>query len=373
MKKIVFIQNLPSPYRCHFFNSLYKKYTDFEVFYMGKTEKDRNWNYDKLDKSHPFWLDRWGMYCMLGGYHIHINPVLTFKAAFNNNIDELILAVSYCDINIVFLALLKHLRLTKAKFSFWAEANYLTLGARKDNFFKRWVRKFVYSTADGSFVVPGKMSEDTLEKWGFHNKKYIFLPNTIDEKNLNYAPQTDKEQRSIPEFLMPVRLIEEVKGVLNFFEAIGVENTKKARFIVVGDGPDMAKYKEYVRNNSLEDYILLKGFCESEEMNRLYNHVNALILPSFSDPSPLSLVEALRYHLPILCSSHCGNHYEAVNEGVNGYVFSPLDKDQVKEYFELFLSNKERWSKMGEESGKIYNEKFSVDTIIDGFIKGMNS
>lgn len=369
MKRVVFVQNIISPYRCHFFNSLYKKTSNFEVLYMSKSEKDRNWDYKKQKTEHPYWLDKWGLYFMLKGFHIHINPVLVFKTAFTRFTDA-ILAVSYCDINILVLALLKHLHLTKVRYHFWAEANYLTLGARKDSKLKRWVRRFVYSTCDGYFFVPGKMSVLTFEKWGYNNNKYIYLPNTIDEGNLVYNP--DRNNEGLPTFLMPVRLIENVKGILNFFNAIGLENIRKARFVVAGDGSDYKLYQQYVEENKLGDYIILKGFCESKEMNDLYNGSDAVVLPSFSDPSPLSLVEALRFRLPILCSSHCGNHYETVEEGVNGITFSPLDRDDIRNKFELFLSKKNDWKAMGEKGWEIYNKTFVADIITERISKFVN-
>ena len=368
MRSIVFIQNLFSPYRSYFFNSLYKKVPNFKVYYMGKTEKDRSWDYNKIDMSHPYWLDKWGFYFMLFGYHIHINPVLVCKVAFCNKISDVILGVSYNDFNILILAFLKHLRLTKSRFHFWAEANYLTIGARKDSTLKRWLRKFVYSAVDGYFIVPGKMSVETFERWGFLNNKYIFVPNTIDEANMIYDAESKKCNRC-PMFLLPVRLNEKIKGILNFFNSIGVDNIKKARFIIAGDGPDYDSYMKYIVSNKLQDHIELKGFCDSKEMNSLYNMVDAIILPSFSDPSPLSLVEALRFHLPILCSSHCGNHFEAVEAGINGFVFSPLDSNEIKEKFEFFINSSSKWKEMGNRSWEKYCSTFETNQVVNNLMR----
>jgi len=373
MDNIVFIQNLFTPYRAHFFNSLNKKDPKYVVYYMGKTEKDRNWDYTQIVLSHSYWLDKWGIYFMLKRFHIHINPVLVWKTVFDKNVKEVILGVSYNDLNILALALLKHMGVTKKKYHIWAEANYLTNGARKDSSIKNYIRRFVYSSIDGYFIVPGKMSVITFEKWGFASNRYIFLPNTIDESNYVYLPEKRDNRGGVPVFLMPVRLIENVKGVLNFFVAIGNDNIKRAKFIIAGDGPDAHLYQDFIDHNRLQDHIILKGFCNPKEMNILYNRANGVILPSFSDPSPLSIVEALRFHLPVLCSSHCGNHFEAVNDGVNGYTFSPFSGSDIKDKFETFMSKLSVWSRMGEESWNIFCTTFKTENVVENFVNKMNN
>ena len=181
MKRIVFIQNLIAPYRSHFFNILYSKDSRFKVYYMGKTEKDRNWKIEDIKISHDFWLDRWGIYFTLLGFHIHINPILVLKVLCSKSVGEIILGGSWCDLNVLALVLAKRLRLTKKRYHIWAEANYLTSGARNDNRLKQSLRCFVYGAVDGFFIVPGKMALITFEKW--RNQKYykpeLFFPTNL--------------------------------------------------------------------------------------------------------------------------------------------------------------------------------------------------
>ena len=107
-------------------------------------------------------------------------------------------------------------------------------------------------------------------------------------------------------------------------------------------------------------------------MRELYNSSNVLLLPSFSDPSPLTLVEALLFHMPILCSEHCGNHFEVVEPAKNGYIFSPLDKNDIKTKFELLMSRRDEWRQMGEISAERYNEKFATKMVVKNFIEQFN-
>ena len=107
-------------------------------------------------------------------------------------------------------------------------------------------------------------------------------------------------------------------------------------------------------------------------MCELYNTANVLLLPSFSDPSPLTLVEALFFHMPVLCSEHCGNHFEVVESGVNGYTFSPLDKADIKAKFETMMSRRSEWRAMGENSAKRYVDIFQTKKVVSKFIEQFN-
>ena len=368
----VFIQNIISPYRAHFFNSLTKQDNTFGVYYLGKTEADRNWDLSKIPMEHNYWVDRFGIYKKIPGFHIHINPVLVFKTLFSSEIDNVILCVAYCDLSIMALVLAKKLHLTRKRYFFWAEANYLTNGARNESKLKKCIRNWVFSSIDGAMIIPGRMSEITFNKWGVAVKRYIHLPNTINDEALVYDENNHREENEIPVFLLPIRIIESLKGALNFFEAIGAENVRKAKFIIAGDGEDKGLYQKYIDDHGYSEHIELAGFCEAASMRELYNSSNVLLLPSFSDPSPLTLVEALLFHMPILCSEHCGNHFEVVEPAKNGYIFSPLDKNDIKTKFELLMSRRDEWRQMGEISAERYNEKFATKMVVKNFIEQFN-
>ena len=368
-KETIFIQNLISPYRNRFFNSLFLLMKNFSVYYMGETEFDRNWDVSKIERKYPNWVDMNGYQFKIGGYCAHFNPRLVWRLLRNKETKNIIMAVSWQDPNIMAIAFVKKLHLTRKRLFFWAEANYTAEWTKKyNNRIKWWFKRLVFSSVDGALIIPGKMSEITFEKWNIKTERFIYLPNTIDDSNLKYVSGLRNES-DLPIFLMPIRIIEKVKGGLNFFRSIGGGNIRKAKFVIAGDGEDKEIYAQFIRDNHYEENIVLEGFCDSKKMMNLYNKVNALVLPSFSDPSPLSLVEACLFHLPILCSNHCGNHYEAVEEGKNGYTFSPMNPDDIKQTFEKFMDCQDEWKKMGEISASIYKDKFETEKVIQRFVQ----
>jgi glycosyltransferase involved in cell wall biosynthesis len=372
-RKFVFLTNIPAPYRVSMYNALARHGLDFEVFYMRHTEADRSWSVDRAAMQHRVYIDR-GFYAMLGHYHLHFNPRLLVKLLRDRDA-EIIVGGGWNDVDVLILVMLKRLGLLRNQLHFWSEANYLTIGARRDNALKRFVRKFVYNSSTGAQLSSGKMTELTMTRWGLENRTFIPLPNTIEEVrfDITEADVARRQADIIPTFLMPVRLAEKIKGIINFFESIGDDNVRRARFLLAGDGPDREAIQGFIESRRLQSNIVLLGFIEGERMVSLYKRAHAVVLPSYSDPSPLTLIEALKMRLPLLASDRCGNHFETVIPGTNGYVFDPADPASVKVAFESLMRRIPDWPAMGVISADLYQSRFAEDLVVRRFIEALES
>lgn len=365
--KYYFVQNIIAPYRVSLFNSLKELGLDFEVLYMSEKEADRSWDINMKSLKYTFEVCS-GFYKFLKGFHLHFNPSLIKKCISLKN-GKIILGGSWNDLNVVSICLLKRVGLINCDLWFWAEANYLTIGAAKQNILRDKLRNFIYSCGNGTFIVPGKMSVETFKRWGVPVKRVIFLPNVIDESVfcISKTDYISKDSTERPQFVIPARLTESYKGILNFFKKIGSENVRKCKFYVLGDGPDEKLYASFVEENGYQESIRLEGFKTSRDVLRYYLQCNALILPSFSDPSPLSLPEGLSVGLPLLVSNRCGNYFETLENGVNGYLMDPFDENSVKGAFEKFLSARQHWESMGKESLRLFNKNFKQSVVLQHF------
>lgn len=370
--KIVFVQNIFTPYRTYLYNTLFKKGLNLKVFYQSLSESDRNWNVDFNKIKHPFWIDKCGLYFRIFNYHLHINPVMFFR---------LLILPKECEIQLpgwddgitIFMCILKKLGIVHHRLSITCEANYLEKNGKKSNRgLKAAIKRFVIAMIDGYVIIPGRMAIESIKHYGGDVDKLHFLnlPNIIEDdtiNEINYPQHID-----VPVFITPARLVENLKGIKNFFTAIGLDNIRKCKFLIAGDGEDYGIYKKFIDEHDLSNNIELLGFLTSEEMNEVYSKAHVMLLPSFYDPSPLTLVEATKVGLPILCSNHCGNHYECVESGINGETFDPCDKVDIKEKFELMLSNIERWKTYSERSKELYKERFSPDVVLNNVIAILN-
>ncbi len=369
--KVVFLTNLPAPYRVDFYNELHIRGFDFEVWYMRAEVSYRPaWKFDPLRMKHNYFIN-YGFFKQIGTYPFFLNPALVIKALRQKNI-ELVLAASWSDVDVIILSFLKRIGLLRINVHFWSEANYLTTGARNDNMFKKLIRKFVYNHVNTIQLSSGKMTELTLQKWAVESDHLVPLPNTIEEDKfvLTKELRIARRNQMKPVILVAARLIENIKGHINFLSALEPNDFNNCVFIFAGDGESRKDIEEFIKQNKLTNNVLLIGDCTVQRMVELYATANAFLLPSFTDASPLSIIEAIRMELPLLISERCGNHYEAVREGENGYLFNPDDKISIRTSFRKFMARKHEWEQMGDLSVAIYNQTFKKSAVIDNFIKG---
>jgi glycosyltransferase involved in cell wall biosynthesis len=316
----------------------------------------------------------YGLYkFVLKKYHFHFNINL-FKKIFIDKYDIIILGGSWNDINVLVVVILKKMRLISAKVAFWTEANYLTFGARNDNIFKFLLRKFVYGVCDSFYLIPGEMASKTLfDIWGIDKRQTIFFPNLIDK---NFYTLRDEERdirrlNKVPVFLIVARLNERTKGILNFLSNIPTEADYLIR--IAGEGGDRIKYEQYIKEKKLLKKVVFLGNLNEDELRKEYIRANVFVLPSFSDPSPLSLVEASYMQLPLLISNRCGNHYEIIQHGVNGFLFDPINADEIREYFsKLLRMTFFDLEKMGNMAHRSVEDKYDNAKVLGNFINELS-
>jgi len=210
----------------------------------------------------------------------------------------------------------------------------------------------------------------SFEKWSIQYRNVIKLPNLPSSEVFSTRSEFPILNKK-PVFIIVARLEEELKGILNFFLAVGVENLKRIDVRIAGTGNSYNSYINYVLDNDLNNTITFLGNLSQEELSLEYKNADIFLLPSYSDPSPLSVVEALYSGLIMFISNRCGNHFEAVVEGENGFTFDPFSPDDIKIKFECLIENRVSWSGFSKKSLELADKNFNQGTVISSFISSL--
>lgn len=372
--KVYFITNLIPPYRIFLFNKLNdltkESELDFKVLVMSETENGRYWKLNKDELKFKYIIDKGFYKYLFNKFHLHINFKIIYLII-KERPDKIILGASWNDLNIIIISFLKKVHIINSKISFWSEANYLSELSRK-SFFKTYLRKFVLNTCDDSFIIPGKMAEITLfDFWNIKKKPIILLPNIVDNDFYHINDTSSRLENKYKRVLIIARLVESKKGIINFLSSIDLNNNIEIR--IAGDGVDYDKILNFIKINDATEKIKLLGNIGQKEILKEYKSANLFVLPSFQDPSPLTLVEASFMKLPLFVSENCGNKFETLIEGVNGFSFNPKDKKEINNKFNnlIEMSNIEL-ENMGNASLECANKYFNPQTILKNFIFKIN-
>jgi colanic acid/amylovoran biosynthesis glycosyltransferase len=106
------------------------------------------------------------------------------------------------------------------------------------------------------------------------------------------------------------------------------------RLTLAGDGPDLNKIREIVREHGLADRVNLPGAVPHREVARLMAAAHLLVMPSLIAPSgdrdgiPNVILEALLCEVPVVASAVSGIP-EVIREGDTGWLTTPGDPEAL--------------------------------------------
>jgi glycosyltransferase involved in cell wall biosynthesis len=372
--RFICLTNIPSPYRIHLFTAFSQALNDkgweFEVWFMADSEPGRHWDYD--DSPFPFRSRKFrGLH--YGTYHF--NPEI-IRSLIQAPPQVLLVGGGWANPTVLFLR--PYFR--KKASIFWCESHEES--ARKPS---GWIHRIRVGTfrAFEAFASPGRLSEKWIQSIA-PGKTVFKLPNTVNESIFLDRVDRLRAQRSslrcgfnlLPDkwvLLIPARLMPR-KGILPFLRAVELWNGVKREsvaIVIAGDGPLRSVLEERIQAQPLCGVRLL-GHVDESTMAKLYALSDGLALPSYIDPNPLSVIEALWAGLPLLLSDKVGNWPEALRQGENGWVYNVDNPSSVQAAIENWVAALEhKGERIRRTSRQVARDCFYTPTVVADFIEGL--
>ncbi len=132
---------------------------------------------------------------------------------------------------------------------------------------------------------------------------------------------------------------------------------KKAKLLIIGDGPYMPELKKHIKENNVEDRVILTGMIPFNEVSTYYHVGDIFVNASVSETQGLTYIEALASELVCLVRYDV-NLEELITAGENG-LFSK-DEKEFNNKLSLILSDEELRNKIrknARESVKDYSKE----------------
>lgn len=194
------------------------------------------------------------------------------------------------------------------------------------------VRRF-----DG-FIAAGVRQADYLKKLGAPAERIWIAPDAVDVEffegaaRLRAARGAELRREldvSDPVVLYVGRLLD-AKGILDLLEVFGsIRERFGATLLLVGDGPDRARYEEVCRSRRL-DGVRFAGFVQPDDLAKYYAVADVFVFPTHSDPWGLAINEAMAAGLPPVVSDAAGAVDELVRHGDSGLVYRAGDREALR-------------------------------------------
>lgn len=186
----------------------------------------------------------------------------------------------------------------------------------------------------------------------------------VDLKEFPYTLPVIKDKIQI---LFPARILYD-KGVMELIEAaksLGKKWKGKAVFILAGDCDENNKAvvsEEELNKHLIPDYIEWIKF--REDMILQYQQSDIVVLPSYREGLPKSLIEACAIGRPIITTDVPGCR-ECVIDGYNGRMVPVKTVVPLANAIEELCESKSLRDKMGSNSRVLAEQEFSIESVIE--------
>ena len=222
---------------------------------------------------------------------------------------------------------------------------------------------FSINKSDIVTCVSKSLMEDTREFFGIKRDIKV-IPNFIDidkyERKHNICEENFISQgnEKIIVHVSNFRPLKRIVDVLKIFEKVNLEISSK--LIMVGDGPDKKKAKDYLRKNNLKNRVIFLG--KTNEVDDILCSSDLFLLPSEKESFGLAALEAMALKVPVI-STNTGGLKELNINGNSGFTSDIGDIDSMASNAIKILSDKSLKKKYRSQAFK-NAKKYDINKII---------
>ena len=215
------------------------------------------------------------------------------------------------------------------------------------------VRNFSIKKSD-IVVTPSKHLKNFILNLGFKNKIEILNNGVfIPEENTNIFTN-DRINITIVSRLVSHKNIEKI------ISAISDLNNPLIYLNIIGDGPELNQLQKISLKSNNKDNIIFHGKLNRDEINHIFLNSDIYIQASNYEGLPHSLLEAMSYGIPVLCTP-VGECKEILGNEDRGYKLDlPVSKNNIKSKISEIIGEKNIANKKGERGKDFINEKYNL-------------
>ena len=343
--KVLWLTNIPSPYRVKFFNEL-GKHCDLTVLFEVNSSKDRDSSWASFNKESftPVFL----MGKRIGASNAICPGVVKYL---NKSFDHIVITNFSSPTGIIAISFLRMMRI-----SFEIESDGGFPGSGKG--VKEQVKRFILKGADRYFST-AKSHDCYYLKYGVKKEKIVRYPFTsIGESEILDVP-VDK---SVKEELKKKLGISEsiiILGVGQFINRKGFDVLlscydylpEEVGIYLIGGTPT----PEYLKIANGKRRVHFIQFKLKDELAEYYKAADIFVLPTREDIWGLVINEAMAYGLPVVTTTRCVAGLELIKNGKNGFLVKP---DDIKELSESIVRviNMNKSDSLSQNSLRIIKE-----------------
>ena len=369
--KILFVSNLPAPYRVDFFNRL-GKYCDLTVCFERGSSTERNVKWEnKTNRNYK------EIFCKarLLGVDKTIGLDLVKKVK-QEKFDHLIIS-GYASPSVIFLIL--YCQRKKIPYFIETDGGFY----KKDKFFSGLIKKKVLKKAKGIFTTCDELVK-YYKEIEYKGEIYKYPISSIWNEDIFKQIATDLEKTNLRKEIgiREKNVVITVgrfsykngygKGYDKILQAAQILKENSIAWLVIGGEPS-EEFVEMKKTMGLDNVYFI-DFKQKEELKKYYRLSDVFVLMTVKDVWGMVINEAMSCGLPVITTDKCIAGLELIQNGENGYIVPVGDSDALAEKVNELIKNdkiREKMSKNNLEKIKLWTIESMVKKHLD--VLGINN
>ncbi|QGH36260.1 glycosyltransferase [Gracilibacillus salitolerans] len=191
-------------------------------------------------------------------------------------------------------------------------------------------------------------------------KKSIVIPNPVTIDREERIPSGSKKNEIAFVARFNIKQKRQDVMVKAFYKV--VETHRDIKLVFYGDGPDLLKVQEMVKEYNLSDNVFFAGKV-NDVKNKLKNS-RMFVLTSDYEGIPNALIEAMAVGLPVV-TTNCspGGAELLIENGKNGLIVPTGEVDKIASAILFLIERPEVAEQYGEEAQKVIEKYYPKDII----------
>ena len=225
-----------------------------------------------------------------------------------------------------------------------------------------------YADTSVRMISPSSKTKKMLTGYGIDADKIDIIPTGLDLERFRPENTSDETRERIREEvgikegykqIVFVGRVAEEKGIDMVIDAFKIvdKDDFKVRFVIIGSGPAEEQLRQRVKDEGLEDYVVLIGKRPQSEIASYYNSANAFVSASTSETQGMTYIEALASGLMIFVRRD-DVVIDLIKEGVTGYMFDNAEEiaKLLRHFNELSIDDLKANSKACIDMASAYDD-----------------
>jgi len=219
-----------------------------------------------------------------------------------------------------------------------------------------WSEKITARWKNKIIVLSKEDEKDALNELGLDKDKINFIPlgivkeNFLDKKSAReFIEKKAGYKMDQVKLFVTVANLFPTKGLDILIEAVNQNKTElngKAKFVIIGEGPERSHLTTQIKKNNLEELILLVG--SAPDASRYLSAFDFFVLPSRKEGLPYTILEALQAKIPIIATA-VGGVPSLIKNKDNGLLVLPNNSKALADVILYATTHSEEMKAMADK------------------------